>query len=241
MTSRVNHSVEKENIKKDLEIVNLTSINKQLLKAQENKSELVKSYYQENTQLKKELSQMKLEIEALKNHISKLKFKIKHYKIALQETGGKKNILEKLKVDIMNDLESKEKKGQSSKRVIKLDVPSSKIKGIPLPPMNKIRESFLQNLGLASTLNLGPTASLASTNNNFNMTSTSTATEILSSILNKRKSIRDVEKDSVPSFFKSSLNVMKSADHYKRLTLNYIRKFKLKKIITIFNFTISSS
>jgi hypothetical protein len=246
LTTRVNPTVEKENIKKDLEIVNLTSINKQLLKAQENKSELIKSYYQENNLLKKEISQMRVEIEALKNHITKLKFKIKHYKIAFQETGVNNNILNKMDFLINKDDTLEEKKEKNKKREVILNrehTPSSKIKGIPVPSMNLIKESMIHNFGLGSTLNSGLATSTSINSNsnsntmnflnrtgtgtvsgNGNTTGNNTGTPTGTGVLSFKK-VND--KDALPSFFKSSLKAMNSVDHYKRLTLNYIRKYYL--------------
>jgi hypothetical protein len=202
-TTRANGSSDKSNIKKDLEILNLTSINQQLLKAQESKSEIIKQYYIENNLLKKEISNIRLEMEAMRNHITKLKFKIKHYKVALKDSGMSNNILDKME-SLMDNSEEKIVKKKSKENFIN----PSKITGIPVPSINALREgNFFQNTN-------GLSQEISSLNGSQSPNKLNTG---------KRNSTIEV-LNNIPGFFKSNLKTVSTIDHYKRLTLNYIRK-----------------
>ncbi len=202
-TTRANGSSDKKNIKIDLEIVNLTSINQQLLKAQESKSEIIKQYYKENNMLKKEISNIRLEMEAMRNHITKLKFKVKYYKLALKDSGMSKNILDKME-SLMDKSEEKSVEKKSKEFLIN----PLKIEGIPVPSINALREAnFFQN-----TNGLSPDISSVNGSHSPNKLNTG-----------KRNSTVDL-LNNIPGFFKSNLKTVSTIDHYKRLTLNYIRK-----------------
>lgn len=84
-----NMQMRTEIIKKEMELVNLKNLNDQLLKAQENKSEVVKLYCSENHVMNNEIKYLRKEIEGLKNYIIILKNKTTHYKKVLRDYGIK--------------------------------------------------------------------------------------------------------------------------------------------------------
>ncbi len=217
-----------EIIKKDLEIINLNSINHQLMKAQENRLKLIQDYCTENLNLKSHIIKLNQEIEALRNSIQNLKNQLTYYKEMVKENSFNNNYVKILKnknrlpsVTKKTKIEIEQTERINPSKTVKFAQENFKFSPInyetlsnklPDPSPNRTKKSFIRKDLMVNN----PIKKEESSPNRR------------ASIFNvgkKRASLQQISNKPNTEF--RHRRSIKNTDHYKKMALNFVSKILL--------------